>query len=426
MTNIKPPTAIEAEALLIGAVIISPDMFPEVATVTPADFTLTKNARLWQAIIELSKANAEIDSFTVGRQVGADFADMGGSAYIADILSRVPTGYAAPGYSRAVLDASYNRAAITWASELAKQAYAGNVGAVEKAINEASKTLAARTAQPNAFTEALLQVTEQLNNPNVMKSQYVTSGFRAFDEMLGGGWERGELSILAARPGMGKSAYAFQNALYAARAGQRVAIFSLEMNAAAVVRRMVGQLSQFNWLDHRRGAADDDRIARAKDAINQLAAMPIYIYDSPMSTAQARATVAQLVGKVGSVDLVIADHLRLFADSGERESTRLGAISWALKQIAKANNCAVVCAAQLNRGTERRDNKRPALSDLRESGEIEENAGAVVGIYRGGYYDSKDTTAELIALKARDGQTASHFEARWVAETTSFVRLTQD
>ena len=145
-----------------------------------------------------------------------------------------------------------------------------------------------------------------------------------------------------------------------------------------------------------------------------------------MTTAQARATVAQLVGKIGGVDLVIADHLRLFLDSGDRETTRLGAISWALKQIAKATNCAVVCAAQINRGTERRNNKRPALSDLRESGEIEENAGAVVGIYRRDYYDGDDTTTELIALKARDGQTDNHFEARWVASTTSFVRLTQD
>jgi len=421
--TITTPNSETAEGMLIGSVIIDNSLLPQLSDIKPSDFYINRNRLIWEAIDTLSKRGAAVDTFTLEQVLGPErWKAVGGLAYLGQLVADVPSAYNAPDYARAVTDAAYCRAALSWAGELAKEAYRVDVRALEKRVNEAPRTLVSRAPAPDDTADVFLQLTEEINDPAALTASYISTGWANVNHIMGGGWRRTDLAIVAARPGMGKTAFVLQAAIAAARHGKRVVFFSLEMSKKQLYARAIAQEAGFDWLAHKRGASNEEQRQRAKDALSALMDLPLTIYDQPMTTAQARAIIGKLSAE-GTVDLVVADHLRLFNDTGERETTRLGSISWALKQLAKQSGAAVIAAAQINRGNERRDNKRPTLSDIRESGEVEENADVVLGLYRAAYYGDNDTTAEVLPMKARDGSTDKPATLYFDAPSTAFRQI---
>ncbi len=264
--------------------------------------------------------------------------------------------------------------------------------------------------------------------PERLGERMVSTGLSAWDETLGGGLERGTATFVMARPAMGKTALLCQLSDFVSRYTGPVAFFSKEMNARQILLRMAARRARVSVLAWRQRRLDDEARGRLLSEIGELASrQTLWIDDStPQTTDEVRAACERLARQAGPLALVVADHLRLFADRAENENKRAGAIAWGFKCLAKALDVPVLAAAQLNRGVEVQGDKRPDLKDLRDSGEIEENADTVTALYRESYYNTKaDCIAELINRKAREGERNARAQFAFIAEHMSFEPLSR-
>jgi replicative DNA helicase len=415
--NLTPeqPNSIEAEICLLGSILIDPECIRHCASVVqPTDFFIARHQMIYTAMLDLHARSLPIDFVTLCDALDKrnQLKDIGGTPAISSLCNSVPTAIHAHAYARIIVDASVRRGLLCAASKIAEMAYdeSGDTEAQKaRAIRLVSDVRGGRqTARPVAEVASGLydQIMEWSNDPLTDGNVRGTStGFRSIDQMLGG-LEGGLLYILAGRPGMGKSALAFQIGHNVARQGKHVAIFSVEMGARQVLSRLVCASARVTWENIKRGHVKDDEWPILIEKINHVAQLPMTIDDSSrMTTAAIDSTLARL----GNVDLAIVDHLGLLSDvgvRGENETIRLGRISWALKQIAKDYKLPVISVCQLNREVDKRDNKRPVLADLRQSGNIEENADDVLMIYRDDYYNKESSVpniAEIWPRKLRDG-----------------------
>lgn len=238
----------------------------------------------------------------------------------------------------------------------------------------------------------------------------IPTGFAALDRITGGGLQRKEYSLIAARPGMGKTAIALNIAQAAADGGAKIAIFSLEMTAQALVTRAICSRAGVRSRRSDPTPYSEDETARVRDAAIQYYEQPYYIFDEPVSAITMRATAMRIAREAKGLDLIIVDYLQIVAsDTQKRNDNReqeVARISKAMKQLAKDLNVAVLVLAQLSRKCEQRTPARPVLSDLRESGQIEQDVDLGMLLYRGKFYDTKaGDAAELIVAKQRDGAT---------------------
>lgn len=410
------PNNTEAETCLLGSILIDPECIRSAASVVnPADFFIVRNQWVYAAMLDLHARSLPIDFVTLCDALDkrGQLSEIGGSPAIASLCNSVPTAIHAHAYARIIVDASVRRGLLGAASDIAQMAYdeSGDTEAQKaRAIRLVSDVRGGRyTARPIAEIGSRLydQIVEWSNDPltdgNV---RGLSTGFRSIDQMLGG-LEGGLLYILAGRPGMGKSALAFQIGHNVARQYKRVAIFSLEMVAQQVLSRLVCAGARVTWESIKRGQVSEDKWPQLIEHIDRVCSLPLTIDDSShMTTAGIDSTLARL----GNVDLVIVDHLGLLSDDKweKNETVRLGHISWALKQIAKDYKIPVIAVCQLNREVDKRDNKRPMLADLRQSGNIEENADDVLMMYRDDYYNPESVTpniTEILPRKLRDGDT---------------------
>lgn len=389
--NARPPADPGAERRLISVVCSVPGLFQHAADVQPSDFYDLARREAWARLAADCQAGAPVMLADYIEHYEADTVPV--SAYVIEDARRVK-------------EMRYRRDALIVAQNVAKAALTGDglPDALRQAAEVKSGTVSG-TLRP--IGDYVSDVRDVLETPDHMAALVVKTGMTDLDRMMGGGLERKTETVIMARPSMGKTALMVQLADAASEAGLVVAVFSKEMVSGQWARRMACRRARVNWnavKEDRASDADLRRLAQELAAIEER--RTLYIDESrPQTTDEAYRELERLADRVGRVDLVLADHMRLFADRADNETHRMGKIGWQFKIMSVNLNCAVIVAAQLSRAVEGQSDKRPDLKDLRDSGEIEENADNVLALYRDAYYmPGVDDVAEIISRKARDGQ----------------------
>lgn len=432
-----PPQNREAEEAVLGSVLIDPDaIFDVVSFLKPEMFYSTTNRWIFDAIVSIHARNEPVDILTLLEELRRreQLEEIGGEATLAGLVGIVPTSVNAESYGRIVEAASIRRDLLNAAGEIAKMAYE----------EEEDVSVVLDRAEAKLFAISEERTTKDLVSVRDIAASYlarieelhaqdqeivgVPTGFLDLDRLLGG-LNKSDLIILAARPGMGKTSLQNGIALTAAKTyGKRIAIFNLEMSGEQLVQRMLASETRIDIQRLRRGQLQDHEWPIFYEAVQRLSETRIYIDDTPsISPMQLRTKCRRLYAEHG-LDLVMIDYLQLMqGDKGTNNRVQeIGDISRGLKVLARELNVPVVAAAQLSRGVESRQEKKPMLSDLRDSGSIEQDADIVMFIYRDDYYNPESSErpgiAEIIVAKHRNGPTAS-IDLYWNAELASFANL---
>ncbi len=432
-----PPHSLEAEEAVLGSLLIDPDAIYEVSTfLYPDAFYKVQNKWVYESMLSLNERREPLDLLTLTEELRRreQLEDAGGEAYIIDLINAVPTSINARHYGRLVEAASTRRKLINAASTIANYAYdeVEDINVVidrsEQALFSVSEDRTTRDLVPiRQITREYLERIEKLNEDggDIIG---VPTGFTDLDRLLGG-LNKSDLLILAGRPGMGKTSLENAIALTAAtRYGKRVAIFNLEMSGEQLVQRMLSAETRIDSQRLRRGQLYEHEWPIFMEAIGRLSETRIFIDDTPSITPNQLRTKCRRLYAEHGLDLIMIDYLQLM--NSERSSNNrvmeISEISRGLKGLARELDVPVLAAAQLSRAVEQRQDKRPLLSDLRDSGSIEQDADIVMFIYRDEYYNP-DTTerpniAELAIAKHRHGPTGT-IDLYWHSKLATFRNL---
>ncbi|MBN1287915.1 MAG: replicative DNA helicase [Anaerolineae bacterium] len=429
------PHSVEAEEAVLGSILINPETLLDVNSVLSADdFFIIRHRWIWEAIQRLHLRREAIDYLTVVRELDAHhkLEDVGGPAYLTYLINNTPTSIHAETYARTVVRIATRRRLLAAAGEIAELAYEEETE-IEEVIDSAESALL--TATERHISRELTPIDEVISNyydrveylyTHQDETHGVPTGFTDLDRMLGG-MQRSDLLVVAGRPGMGKSSWLISAALNAARYGSRVAVFSLEMSNEQVVQRIIAAETGLNSQQLRLGHLSPDDWERFIQAADRLSKLNVYLDDTPaLSITQLRTKCRRQWAQTG-LDLAIVDYLQLM-NAGQRVDNRVQEISMitmGLKQIAREMNLPMLAAAQLSRAVEQRQDKRPLLSDLRESGSIEQDSDVVMFLYRDEMYNDdteKPNIAEVIVAKHRNGPTGA-VELFFKKELTQFTDL---
>lgn len=432
-----PPHSLDAEEAILGSLLIDPDAIYDVSTfLYPDAFYKVQNKWIYEAMLSLNERREPLDLLTLTEELRKQekLEDAGGEAYIINLVNAVPTSINAKHYGRLVEAASIRRKLISAASNIANLAYdeAEDINVVidrsEQALFSVSEDRTTRDLVPiRQITREYLERIESLNErgEDVIG---VPTGFTDLDRLLGG-LNKSDLLILAARPGMGKTSLQNAIALTAAtRYGKRVAIFNLEMSGEQLVQRMLSAETRIDSQRLRRGQLYEHEWPIFMEAIGRLSETRIFIDDTPSITPNQLRTKCRRLYAEHGLDLIMIDYLQLM--NSERSTNNrvmeISEISRGLKGLARELDVPVLAAAQLSRAVEQRQDKRPLLSDLRDSGSIEQDADIVMFIYRDEYYNP-DTTerpniAELNIAKHRHGPTGT-IDLYWHSKLATFRNL---
>ena len=429
------PHSLEGEQAVLGSMLIDPDCVKNVMDrLRPGDFYLRQNREIFETIYTMFSYARPIDGITVfGEMEKAGLTDGNTRSYLAQLMEITPTSANVLEYAAIVRDKALLRLVAQAAGEI--------TALVQEGLGEASEILEAseqkiyairrgRSAQEMVpLRQVLPDVLDRLGEMSEHENHLpgLSTGLSAIDNKITG-LNKSDLILLAARPGMGKTSLALNVALNVARAGGTVAVFSLEMSREQLATRLLSSEALVENNRLRTGLlreTDWEKIAGAATVLNQL---NILIDDNPLlSVADMNAKCRRLDG----LSLVVVDYLQLMTSAGgnsrggENRQQVVSDMSRMLKIMAKELNVPVVCLSQLSRANEKRDDKRPQLSDLRESGAIEQDADIVMFLYRDDYYNEdseKHNIAECIVAKNRHGETGK-VELRWMPEYTQFSTL---
>ena len=416
------PRNIEAEEALLGSLLIDPDVITHVANlVMPEDFYLARNGEIYDVIRTLFDQGDPVDFVTVTEELERrdKLEEVGGRSYITSLVNTVPTAINAFQYAQIVQEKATLRHLISAAGDIARKAYDDSQDASE-VVNEAEKlifAIAARRVEQDlvSITDVVPVVIEDIKLLHERRGEVlgVPSGFKLLDSLLGG-FQKSDLIILAARPGMGKTSLALNIALNAAKNhGSQIAIFSLEMSREQLVQRLLSQEAQIDSQHLRLGKIyDQDEWVRLEMAAETLRACRIYIDDTAALSPFELRTKARRLHAEHGLRMIIVDYMQLM-HGGRRSENRVQEISFisrTMKQLARELRVPVMALSQLSRQVENRADKHPQLSDLRESGSIEQDADLVIFIYREGKYNKESERAnitEIIVSKHRHGPTAT-------------------
>ncbi len=408
------PHSREAEEAVIGAVLINPEVYYDLAQfLSPDDFYLHRLRFIWEAFISLHEKRIPIDFLTVNDTLESmnRLEDIGGVAYLTALLNQVPTTLHAEAYGKLIEAASLRRKMLTAANQIATLAYEEStpidtvMGEAEKAIFNVSERKLRHEVIPirTVLSDFYDRIDELARRGDDIVG--VPTGFTDLDKMLGG-LQPSDLLIFAGRPGAGKTAWMLTVANNAALLSKkRVAIFSLEMSNEQVVQRLVSQQTGIDSQRLRNGKLTDDDWPLFTQAIEVLGDTRIFLDDTPaLSPLQLRTKCRRLEMEYG-LDLVIVDYLQLMS-SETRNDNRVQEVSYisrSLKQLARELKVPLIAAAQLSRAVEQRADKEPQLSDLRESGSLEQDADIVMFIYRDEKDPATQNVTHLKVAKHRNG-----------------------
>ncbi len=416
-----PPQNIDAEEAILGAILTNPICFTKIADmIKPQSFYKPANKYIFEAIVELFAKNHAIDIVTVSEKLNeSDKLEMiGGRAYINDLALNAITTANIEYYARIVQEKAIKRELINAGSEIVEMAYDNTT--TEETLDNAEKLIFNIAQQKTSsdlvsVKDLVLTSYEQISYRYEHRGELtgVPTGFYDFDNMTSG-LQKSDLIILAARPSMGKTALALNIAQNVAlKAKKTVAIFSLEMSKEQLVQRMLCSEAEVDTQKLKTGNMQSTDWEKLTTAMNHFADAPLYIDDRPGATVMdVRAKCRRLAMEKKEIGLIVIDYLQLMEASGKEDRTQqISGISRGLKGLARELNVPVIALSQLSRAVESRPDKRPMMSDLRESGAIEQDADIIMFIYRDEYYNKEDTEnrgkAEVIVAKHRNGAVGS-------------------
>jgi replicative DNA helicase len=437
-----PPHSIEAESSVLGGLLLDNGAWDRVGDLlVDSDFYRYEHRLIYAAVGGLVNATKPADVITVYEQLqGLGKAEeIGGLAYLNSLAQYVPSASNIRRYAEIVRERSILRKLVSASDEIATAAFNTQGKAVDKILDEAeqkifnigeegSRMKQGFQAMDSLVVQLLDRVQEMADNPNDITG--VPTGFYDLDRLTSG-FQAGDMIVLAARPSMGKTALAINIAEHVAlHEGLPVAVFSMEMGASQLAVRIVGSIGRIDQMHLRTGKLTDDEWPRLTEAIEKLRNVSLHIDETPgLTTSELRANARRLARQCGQLGLIVVDYLQLMSVSSsmseENRATAVGEISRGLKMLAKELKCPVIALSQLSRGVESRTDKRPMMSDLRESGAIEQDADVIMFIYRDDYYnkDSKEPgVAEIIISKQRNGPTGT-VKLAFVKPLTKFESL---
>ncbi|MDP6949196.1 MAG: replicative DNA helicase [Arenicellales bacterium] len=416
-----PPQAQEAEQSVLGGLLIDSRRWDEIVeTVNAEDFYARPHREIFSAIQALHEAGEAVDVVTTSEWLANNgiLEKAGGLSYLGELANNTPGTANVMAYARIVRERSVLRRLIDAASQISEKAYSPDgldidalIDYAEKLVFDISESDRRQTLgfQPlqGLLTQAVDRIEELYESDEAITG--VPTGFKDLDELTAG-LQRADLVVIAGRPSMGKTSLAMNIAENAAVGSKLpVAVFSMEMPGQQLAMRMLASLGRINAHRVRTGRLSQEDWPRLTSAVGLLDEAPVFIDDTPALTPlELRSRVRRLTRDKGQLGLIVVDYLQLMqtGDNSENRAVEVANITRALKVLAKESMVPVVVLSQLNRGLEQRPNKRPIMSDLRESGAIEQDADVIVFIYRDEVYneDSSDKgTAELIVAKQRNG-----------------------
>lgn len=429
LDHTTPPQSIEAEQAVLGAILLDSDVFISVLEYVSADdFYSRANQLIFEAMEELNRDDEAIDALTVQQKLNNMhmLENVGGYEYIFQLANDTPTAANAEYYARIVEEKSLLRKLIQASNKIARESFEQEES-VSVILDEAEKSIlnVAENRNRNGFIHIRDVVFESMQNlddlsKNGQEVTGIPTGYPDLDAMTAG-LQPEELIILAARPAVGKTAFALNIAQnVATKQDGVVAVFSLEMGAESLVNRMICAEGSINAGHLRTGQLTEDEWSDLIVASGALSEADIYIDDTPgIRVTEIRSKSRRLLKERGRLDLIVIDYLQLIEGSGKRNENRqqeVSEISRQLKKIAKELHVPVIALSQLSRGVEQRQDKRPVLSDIRESGSIEQDADIVAFLYRDDYYERgegedddggeprlEDNIVEVIIEKNRSG-----------------------
>jgi replicative DNA helicase len=414
-----PPQNLEAESSVLGGILLENEAVNQVLELLrPEDFYRESHRKVFRAIVELSDRSEPVDLITLSDFLKnrGELEAVGGTAYLASLADFVPTAANITHYARIVREKSILRSLISTATEIATRGYEeqGNVeeflDSAEKVIFDISeKKIKASFVAVGDMIKDTLKTVEKLYDRKEMVTG-VPTGYNDLDKLTAG-LQPAELIIVAGRPGMGKTAFALNIAANAAFTGAGVAVFSLEMAKEQLVLRMLCSEARVDSSKVRSGYLGERDFPQLAKAAGRLHEAPIYIDDTPaISVLELRAKARRLVrDRSKKIGLIIVDYLQLMRGMGtaSNREQEISEISRSLKALAKELSVPVIALSQLNRRVEDRSDRRPMMSDLRESGAIEQDSDVIIFIYRDEVYNKSDESkkglAEIIVAKQRNG-----------------------
>lgn len=434
MTNapaLAAPYSQEAEEAVLGAVIINPESLLDLDFLTSDDFFILRHRTVFKAMKRLQARNEPVEFITLQAELRGmnELTAIGGPAWLLSLTNNTPSSMYTEVYGRLVQRAALRRRMMTAANDLSLLAQ--NEGlSLDQVMERAQSVVFAMLdagadsrhehSMADMVDRLLARVEYTMENPGHRPA--LTTGFRDLDDLLSGGLWRDELTVLAARPAMGKTAFLLNTAVNMGRVGARVGITSLEMNEDALIMRMAATETGINLSTLRKGTLKNGEWPKLLEAAPALRALPIMTNDAPAQTVeQVHACIRRWQMRHG-IDVAIIDYLGLLhsADTprgkDENRTREIDRMMVGLKNLARDIHIPVIVAAQVNRAVEQRQDKRPMLSDLRDSGGIEASADNVIFLYRDVVYDENTehpNAAEFIVAKQRNGPTHTvrlHYE----------------
>lgn len=442
--SLTPPHSIEAEQAVLGGLLLDASAWDQVAdAINEQDFYRPDHRLIFEAVGALAGAGKPCDVVTVSEQLErtAKLEGAGGLAYLSSLARDTPTAANVRAYADIVRERSLLRQLIKAGTEIASAVFNNEGETARELVDRAEQkvfeiaeqgfrgrqgTVAVRSLLPQVID----QIDEWHTNPDKLRG--LPTGFTDFDRITGG-LRPGDLVIVAGRPSMGKTTLAVNMAEYAAvHQGTKasVAIFSMEMPSEQVITRMLSSLGGVPLGSLRSGRISDDDWVRITSATSQLSEAKIFIDETPALNPTELRARARRVKREHGLDLVLVDYLQLMTVPGTKENraTEIGEISRGLKVLAKELSVPVIALSQLNRAVEQRENKKPVMSDLRESGSIEQDADMILLIYREEVYDKNTTKkgiAEIDLVKHRNGEIGT-FVLTFQGQYTRFANYAPD
>lgn len=410
---------LEAEEAVLGSILLDNTVFVNVASiVSDKDFWLEGNRYIFQAMHRLDKRSAPIDTITIQDELeqANQLQEIGGPGRIVDLFTVTPTSLYAEHYAKIVKDRATMRELTMAAQKIAGMAYDPDpdvdvVGVLDNAESLLARVTAGSTngtiySLGDSLQIALKNIDDSQRNPGVL----VNTGYSMLDRILNG-LRPGDMIVVAGRPGMGKSAFAVNVARQVCQEGKRVALFSLEMSKDQIAQRFLSMESGVMADSIRSANLTEEDWEKLVEAANRLNKLDLFMDDtSGITLSEIRAKCRRLL----PLDLIMIDYMQLMSSShGNKTTTReqeVSHISRSMKALAREFDCPVIAMSQLSRNPEGRTNKRPMLSDLRESGSIEQDADMVLMLYREDYYEEDTDKANIVevnAAKNRNGSTGT-------------------
>ena len=446
--NLVPPQNLEAEEAVLGSILLEQDSIISVMEfLTPEDFYRVSHQLIFAAMIELNQNSEAIDPITVSEKLRQknQIENVGGEANIIELLDKVPTAANVEFYTQIVLEKSTRRKLIKTSTNIVKNAYqedetiANVLDTAERDILSVSegRNKAGFIPIRDVLHDAYASLEERSKNNGEVTG--IATGYIGLDRMTSG-LHADELIILAARPSVGKTAFVLNIAKnVAVNLNETVAIFSLEMGAESLVERIICSHASINAGHLKTGKLTDEEYTQYFVATGVLAEAPIYIDDTPgIRVSEIRAKCRRLKQERNNLGLVVIDYLQLIEGNGkESRQQEVSEISRNLKKLAKELKVPVIALSQLSRGVEQRQDKRPIMSDIRESGSIEQDADIVAFLYRDDYYRQEpdenghvpevepNSTIEVIIEKNRSGPRGT-VELNFMKEFNKFTNLVPD